>query len=182
VLLSINADRILESFSVDTENFVNLVIPPDISDKDAMLVLYQRFRELFPYYVPTELNEDFLDDILNAGDGSGRRARGPRVIKLICVVPGTINRKRPQQAKVLQQKGLKFSHPIEQALAAAAFACKNEGANLFKGLNVRGSVPGFALDGLVRSYIGGYRKTYFRDSNRDNVAASGSPSPELKRL
>jgi hypothetical protein len=85
-----------------------------------------------------------------------------------------------KQAEVLQGQGLIFPHPIEQALAAAAFACKNNGENLFNDLIVRGSVPGFALEtypgrGVVVS-------SYRGDDDRISVAASGSPSPELKRL
>jgi parvulin-like peptidyl-prolyl isomerase len=180
VLLSINADRILESFSVDTENFANLVIPSYISDEDAMHALNKRFRELFPEKNRGAIYERDLEDILNAGDSSGRRAREPRVIKLIAVVPSTTNMTLDQQAKVLQQKGLKFPHPIEQALAAAAFACKNNGGDLFNDLAVRGSVPGFALftfrsDGVRVRGCG-------VDCDINFVAASGSPSPELKRL
>jgi parvulin-like peptidyl-prolyl isomerase len=180
VLLSINTDRILESFSIDTENFVNLVIPPGISDEEAMRALNARFRELFPDAERAAIYEDDLDAILNAGDGSGRRAREPRVIKLIAVVPGTTNMTRDQQAKVLQQKGLKFPHAIEQALAAAAFACKNNGGDLFNDLAVRGSVPGFALYTHQDDGVDVYR--YGGGGGYGFVAASGSPSPELKRL
>jgi hypothetical protein len=180
VLLSINADRILESFSIDTENFLSLVIPPGISDEEAMRALNARFRELFPEKDRGAICEAHLDSILNAGDGSGRRAREPRVIKLIAVVPGTTNMTRDQQAKVLQQKGLKFPHPIEQALAAAAFACKNNGGDLFNNLVVRGSVPGFAL--FTSGGHGVNVDGYIDDDAYDCVAASGSPSPELKRL
>ena len=73
-------------------------------------------------------------------------------------------------------KGLVFSHPIDQALAAAAFACKRGGKDLFENKWVRGSVPGFALgtdpDHGVRVF--GYRD----DDDHHDVAASGSPSPE----
>jgi hypothetical protein len=85
-----------------------------------------------------------------------------------------------QQAKVLQQKGLKFPHPIEQALAAAAFACKNNGGDLFNNLVVRGSVPGFAL--CSDPDLGVFVSRYVDVNADDDVAASGSPSPELKRL
>jgi hypothetical protein len=178
VLLSIPADRILESFSVDKENFVNLVIPADVSDEDAMHALNARFRELFPEKERAAIYEEHIDQILDAGDGSGRRARGPRVIKLIGVVPGTTSKNRDQQAEVLEQKGLTFPHPIEQALAAAAYACKRSGGGLFNNLWVRGSVPGFAL---VTDRDGGVYVFRYNDViDSDHVAASGSPSPELK--
>jgi hypothetical protein len=180
VLLSINADRILESFSIDKEKCANLVIPSYISDEDAMHALNKRYRELFPEKNGDAIYEAHLNVILNAGDGSGRRAREPRVIKLIAVVPSTTNMTRDQQAEALQRKGVTFPHPIEQALAAAAFACKQDGGDLFNNLVVRGSVPGFALvTGRLRGVCvaGSYV-----DRDNFNVAASGSPSPELKRL
>jgi hypothetical protein len=80
---------------------------------------------------------------------------------------------------VLTQKGLVFSHPIDQALAAAAFACKQGGKDLFGDKIVRGSVPGFALgtdqgDGVG---VAGYNV----DDGRSIVAASGSPLPGIKK-
>jgi hypothetical protein len=92
------------------------------------------------------------------------------------VVDGTVEKSREDQGKVLTQKGLVFSHPIDQALAAAAYACTQGGKDLFENKWVRGSVPGFALRtfqecGVVVSrYVG---VIFFND-----VAASGSPSPE----
>jgi hypothetical protein len=173
VLLSINTDRILESFSIDTENFVNLVIPPGISDEEAMRALNARFRELFPEKNRDAIYEDRLEDILNAGAGSGRRAREPRVVKLIGVVPDTICMTRNQQAEALQRNGLTFAHPIEQALAAAAFACKNDGGDLFNQLLVRGSVPGCALGTLLGD---GIAVSAFTGSDcAAEIAVSGSP-------
>jgi hypothetical protein len=102
VLLSINADRILESFSIETEHgwkakigslfgraptrTVSLRIPPDISDEDAMHALNARFREMFPEEDRTAIYEDEIAEILNAGSGSGRASRAPRIIRLIGVV------------------------------------------------------------------------------------------------
>jgi hypothetical protein len=124
VLLSIHADRILESFSVDKDGFVNLVIPADVSDEDAMHALNARFRKMFPKKDRAAIYEPDIERILDAGSGSGRSERTRRIIRLIGVVRGTEGRIRDQQAKVLQQKGLTFPHPIEQALAAAAYACQ----------------------------------------------------------
>ena len=178
VLLSIHAERILESFSVDKENFVNLVIPADVSDEDAIHALNGRFREMFPDRNRAAIYEPDIGKILDAGNGSGRRARGPRVIKLIAVVPGTTSMNRDKQREALEQKGLTFPHPIEQALAAAAYACKRSGGDLFNNLVVRGSVPGFGL----RTYpFNGVSVYWCIDGGVSSfVAASGSPSPELK--
>jgi hypothetical protein len=75
-------------------------------------------------------------------------------------------------------KGLVFSHPIDQALAAAAFACKRGGKDLFENKWVRGSVPGFAL--LTGQDCGVFVHRFDGGDALYHVAASGSPSPESK--
>jgi hypothetical protein len=176
--LSINAERILESFCVDDKGFVNLVIPPDISDQDAMHALNSKFRELFPDKKRAAIWEEHIERILSCGDGYSTTRSGRREIKVIGVVDGTVRKNRENQGKVLTQKGLVFSHPIDQALAAAAFACRQQGDDLFEGNYVRGSVPGFAL-GSYQSL--GVRVRRFNDEDDISVvAASGSPFAELK--
>lgn len=188
VLLSIHADRILESFSIEEDRSLTarmmsifgkepmqsvcLVIPQDISDKDAMHALDARFRELFPDKRRDQLGESSIDWILNSGDGSDRRTRGSRVVKVVSVVPGTTAMTREQQSDALRKKGLTFPHPIEQALAAAAYACKHDGDDLFKGMVVRGSAPGIAL---VAYYCINVIKTADGDQG-SLVAASGTPA------
>jgi hypothetical protein len=79
---------------------------------------------------------------------------------------------------VLLEKGLVFSHPIDQALAAAAFACRQGGEDLFKVKDVRGSVPGFALRTVQGFAV--FVGRYSVDLVSNRVAASGSPFPESK--
>lgn len=172
VRLSIHADRILESFSVDEDNFVNLVIPADVSDKDAMHALNGRFRDMFPDKYRAAICESYIDPILDSGGEGGRRARGPRVIKLIGVVPGTASMTRDEQQKVLKQKGLTFSHPIEQSLAAAAYACRCNGEDLFNYLTVRGSSSPRFLLGTNQDY--GVFCLWYSDP-RSDILASGCP-------
>jgi hypothetical protein len=173
--LSINAERILESFCVDDKGFVNLVIPSDISDQDAMHALNSEFRALFPDHKRAAICEVDIEEILSCGSGSSTTRSGRREIKLIGVVDGTVEKSREDQGKVLLEKGLVFSDPIDQALAAAAYACKQEGEDLFEDKWVRGSVPGFALFSDQVSGVGVVR---FHDVHDYNfVAASGSPSP-----
>jgi hypothetical protein len=176
VRLSINAERILESFAVDEKGFVNLVIPPDISDQDAMHALNSKFRELFPDKNRAAIFEEHIEQILTCGGGNSTNRSGRREIKVIGVVDGTVRKNREDQGKVLTKKGLVFSHPIDQALAAAAYACKQEGENLFEDKLVRGSVPGFALGTNQNAGVG--VAGYSDDHDRSIVAASGSPSPE----
>jgi hypothetical protein len=175
VRLSINAERILESFCVDDKGFVNLVIPSDISDKDAMHALNSKFRELFPEKNRAAIWEPDIKLILTCGGADSTKRSGRREIKLIGVVDGTVYMSREDQRKVLTQKGLVFSHPIDQALAAAAYACMRGGKGLFENKEIRGSVPGFAL---ITHQINGVNVIrYNGDHGYSYVAASGSPSP-----
>lgn len=153
VLLSIHADRILESFSTEEDRSlkakimsifgrksaqtVRLIIPQDISDEDAMHALNARFKEMFPKKERAAIHESDIEEILKVDNGSGRRTSGPRTITLIGAVPGTEHLSRGAQYEVLQEKGLTFAHPVEQALAAAAYACRYNGEDLFKGFSVR---------------------------------------------
>jgi hypothetical protein len=174
--LSINAERILESFAVDEKGFVNLVIPSDISDQDAMHALNSNFRELFPGKNRAAICESEIERILTCGGADSTNRSGRREIKVIGVVDGTVEKSREDQGKVLLEKGLVFSDPIDQALAAAAYACKQEGEDLFEDNYVRSSVPGFAL--FTKPFFGVSVFWFFVDRVNGFVAASGSPSPE----
>jgi hypothetical protein len=175
VRLSVSADRILESFSKDTKGFVSLVIPMDVSDEEAMHALNFRFRELFPEKIRRfAIREAAIDEILNSGGEDEERGREGRRITMMAVVPGTTNMTRGEQKSALEAEGLSFSHPIEQALAAAAYACMHDGKDLFYHRIVRGSVPGFALD-CAQSL--GVRVSRCFDSRASiDVAASATPA------
>lgn len=181
VLLSINGDRILKSFSIDKDNFVNLVIPADISDEDAMHALNVRFRQAFPREGRDGIDIHNISKFIESGNGSDRRYHGPRNIKLIGVVPGTEGRSRDKQEEVLKEKGLTFAHPIEQALAAAAYSilhAKNlfelhlSGGEVPQSGSVRGSVPGKAIKTNPFSGVGTW---HYADGGGGAVAASGIP-------
>jgi hypothetical protein len=190
--LSINAERILESFSVAVDTglkarvlslfgvnpmeTVSLTIPADISDRDAMHALNSKFGELFPKKRRAAICEDDIEEILSCGGASSTNRSGRREIKLIGVVDGTVYMNREDQGEVLTQKGLVFSHPIDQALAAAAYACMRGGKDLFGDKIVRGSVPGFAL--RTGQNAGVFVNRFRGDDDFNDVAASGSPSPE----
>jgi hypothetical protein len=176
--LSINAERILESFCVDDKGFVNLAIPPDISDEAAMHALNSKFRALFPKKNRAAILEEHIEQILSCGGASSMNRSGRREIKVIGVVDGTVEKSREDQGEVLSEKGLVFSHPIDQALAAAAYACMRGGEDLFEDNYVRGSVPGFAL--FTNQHCGVCVGRYNDGHDDRDVAASGSPSPESK--
>jgi hypothetical protein len=176
--LSINAERILQSFCVDDKGFVNLVIPPDIFDRDAMHALNSKFRGLFPEKDRAAIWERDIELMLTWLGADSTKRSGRREIKVIGVVDGIEGKNREDQGKVLLEKGLVFSHPIDQALAAAAFACRQGGEDLFKVKDVRGSVPGFALRTVQGFAV--FVGRYSVDLVSNRVAASGSPFPESK--
>lgn len=179
VRLSINADRILESFSKDGKGFVSLVIPMDVSDEEAMHALNFRFRESFPEKMRRfAIREAAIDEILNAGGENEERGQRERRITIMAVVPGTTNMTREQQKMALEADGFSLSHPIEQALAAAAYACKHDGKDLFHNRTVRGSVPRFALD--CAQSLGVRVNPCFDSSARVDVAASATPAQRLE--
>lgn len=170
---SFNIDRILDSFSIDQDAFVNVVIPADVGDEEAMRALNERHMELFPRRSGAAIGSPEIGQILDAGGGCGRRRYGPRIIRLLGVVPNTVNMTRDQQAEALRERGLTFPHPIEQALAAAVFACMRDGADLFERLYVRSSIPAFSLftnkfNGVIVSKSHGF-------DNHELYAASGTP-------
>jgi hypothetical protein len=141
-----------------------------------MHALNSKFRELFPEENRAAIWEGDIQQILTCGGGNSTKRSGRREIKVIGMVAPTLYINRKEQGKLLTQKGLVFSHPIDQALAAAAFACTRGGKDLFGDKMVRGSVPGFALGTFQSAGVGVFR--YNDDDAVIFVAASGSPSPE----
>lgn len=156
---SINADRILDSFSKDERGVVRLVIPADVSDEEAMRALNYRYLELFPFRYGDRdaIYEPDISKALDAGNGCGRRSSGPRVINLIGMVPDTANLTWEQQEEAVRQQGLTLPHPIEQVLAAAAYACRIPGEDIFNHYYARGSVAEVAVCLDIKSGIRIYR-------------------------
>jgi hypothetical protein len=178
VRLSVNADRILESFFIDERGFVNLTIPPDISDEGAIRALNERFKELFPDKKRGAIHEPDIEKILGADDGSGRSPGDPRKVRLLGVVPGTTGMTRDEQRRYLKNWDLVFPHPAEQALAAIAYACKCDAEDLFKGIFARSAIAPHSL-GTDRS-VGLWDSWHSDVLDNDNLAASGVPAVPLK--
>lgn len=173
VRLSVNAERILESFLIDGRGVVNLDIPSDISDEEAIRALNHRFTELHPEKERGAIHEPDIDKILAAGSGVHRSAGDPRKVQLIGVVPGTTEMTRAEQERKLGSLGLVFPYPIEQALAAIAYACQCEAKDLFEGLFGRSAVAPHSLgtDPNVGVWVSWHGDTHFRE-----LAASGTPA------
>jgi hypothetical protein len=174
----------VKSYAYDKETGVStFTVPAGVTDVEAMKVLNKYFRKN---------HSTFNRDAVYAGDldwyetlpkefpahCEQRDYSQARQIAITGVVKGTKGENRTTEGSVLEGESLVFSDPRDQALAAAIHACKNNGEDLFEGLWVRGSVPGFAL--LTIRYIGVYVYGYNDDFAHGTVAASGSPSPESK--
>jgi hypothetical protein len=173
------AQDMVDSYAFDRNTGVStFTVPVGVTDVEAMKALNEYFRKN---------HSEFKRDAIYAGDlewfenlpkqHPERDYSQARQITITGVVKGTKGENRTTQGSVLEGKSLVFSDPRDQALAAAIHACKHKGADLFDGFWVRGSVPGFALYTHVN---GGVYVLRFNDDGVNFVAASGSPSPELK--
>jgi hypothetical protein len=179
------AEDMVKSYAFDKKTGVStFTVPAGVTDVEAMKALNEYFRKNH-----SELNRDAVyadhlkwfeklpkefPDYCEQRDYSQARQ-----ITITGVVEGTQGANRTIQGSVLKDDSLVFSDPRDMAIAAAIHACKHNGADLFKALWVRGSVPGFALRTRQDYGVGFCR---FNDVvGRFTVAASGSPSPELKK-
>jgi hypothetical protein len=176
------AEEMVKSYAFDKNTGVStFTVPAGVTDVEAMKALNEYFRKN---------HSEFNRDAIYAGDlewlenlpkafpahCETRDYSQAREITITGVVKGTKGENSTTQVSVLEAKTLVFSDPRDQALAAAIHACKHEGADLFDGFWVRGSVPGFALCTHVSYGV----RVFGCVVGFGHVAASGSPSPELK--
>jgi hypothetical protein len=178
------AEEMVNSYAFDKKTGVStFTVPAGVTDVDAMKALNEYFRKNHSTLNRDAVYADHLEWFEKLPQEfpahcERRDYSQARQITITGVVKGTNGANRTTQGSVLEGESLVFSDPRDQALAAAIHACKHNGADLFKDLWVRGSVPGFALRTLQRLgvVVGGCDD----GSGRSDVAASGSPSPELK--
>ena len=179
------AKEMVESYAFDKNTGVStFTVPAGVTDVEAMKALNEYFRKNLPnlkrdavWALHLERFENLPKD--HRAHCEQRDYSQARQITITAVVKGTAGESRTTQGSVLKDDSLVFSDPRDQALAAAIHACKHEGENLFQGLEVRGSVPGFAL--RTNRYHGVEVLADGSDFDRSFVAASGSPSPEVKK-
>ena len=178
------SEEMVKSYAFDKGTGVStFTVPAGVTDVEAMKALNEYFRKNFPDYDRDAVYAEDLDWYENLPKKYPQHCQErdysqARQITITGVVKGTKGENRTTQGSVLTDHSLVFSDPRDQALAAAIHACKYNGADLFKELFVRGSVPGFALDTNREHGACVYR--YFDDDGLNGVAASGSPSPESK--
>lgn len=176
------AEEMLESYEFDKHTGVStFTTPAGLTDVEVIKVLNEYFRKSFPRFNREGVFAGDLDwyrDLPTnfAAFSKVRDYTDARVVVMRGVLEETIELDRSEEGEVLKQKGLVFSDPRDQAIAAALHACKYNGEDLFQGLWVRGSVPGYALCTVRRV---GVRVYEYRDGNDFlDAAASGSLSEE----
>ena len=182
------AEEMLKSYSFDEQAGLSIfTIPAGVTDVEALKALNAFFRENLP---------GFNRDVVEAGEGDWmlslsyeqtpkefpdyfreRDYAKPREVAIIVLVPGTEGKNRDSQAELLAQRGLVFADPRDIAIAVALHACAHEGADLCKGLAVRGSWR----DMVQVTQRDGFTPDTVYDADEDDnlcVAASGSPVSE----
>jgi hypothetical protein len=174
----------VKSYAYDKETGVStFTVPAGVTDVEAMKALNEYFRKNHSTFNRDAVYADHLEWFEKLPQEfpahcERRDYSQARQITITGVVKGTKGENRTTQGSVLEGESLVFSDPRDQALAAAIHACRHKGADLFKNLRVRGSVPGFAL-GTGESWgVSVHRASDVLENGRS--AASGSPSPELK--
>jgi len=180
------AQEMVDSYAFDKKTGVStFTVPAGVTDVEAMKALNEYFRKNLPNFKRDAVYADHLEWLENLPKKfpthcEQRDYSQARQITITGVVKGTQGENRTTQGSVLRDDSLVFSDPRDQAIAAALHACKHDGQDLFKDLWVRGSVPGFALDAdqVIGVHVSGCNAGRGFDSGY--VAASGSPSPELK--
>ena len=179
------AHAMVESYTFDKKTGVStFTVPAGVTDVEAMKALNEYFRKNLPGFDRDAVDAIHLEWYENLPKEfpthcEQRDYSQARQITITGVVKGTQGENRTTQGSVLRDDFLVFSDPRDQAIAAALHACKHDGQDLFKDLWVRGSVPGFALRTSRR--FGVSVSWFIDDYAAYSVAASGSPSPELKK-
>jgi hypothetical protein len=177
------AQDMVESYKFDkTTGVSTFTVPAGVTDVEAMKALNEYFRKNLPNFERDAVYAGDLDWYENlpkeySTHCQERDYSQARQIMITGVAAGTKGENRTTQGSVLRNDSLVFSDPRDQAIAAALHACKHDGQDLFKDLWVRGSVPGFALCTVPGR---GVRVIRYGVGDGCHVAASGSPSPELK--
>jgi hypothetical protein len=180
------AEDMVKSYAFDKKTGVSIfTVPAGVTDVDAMKAFNEYYWKNHSTFNRDAVYADHLKWFENLPKEfpthcEQRDYSQARQITITGVVKGTKGENRTTQGSVLEGESLVFSDPRDQALAAAIHACKHNGADLFKDLWVRGSVPGFALITIQSYGVCVHRYDDVVDV-LNYVAASGSPSPELNK-
>lgn len=173
-------EKVLRSWHLDADGLISLTIPAGVGDLDALRSLNHCFRTRHHDPARDAVSVGDFDWYSRTASVAQREVSRPRVIRVLPIVPGSRGLARDEQANLLRSEGLRFAEPIEQALVAAAFACKSEGRDVFQDLWARGSLAGHAL--TVSRITGTRVCTSYDDGAYSNVAASGALNPDGHRI
>lgn len=173
-------EKILRSWRLELDGVISLTIPAGVGDMDALRSLNHCFRTRHHDPARDAVSVGDFDWYSRTAAVSQREVSQPRVVRVLPIVPGTRGLTRDEQANLLGSEGLRFAEPIEQALVAAAFACKTDGRDVFQDLWARGSLAGHAL--TVSRITGTRVCTSYDDGAYSNVAASGALNPDGQRI
>lgn len=139
------ANDVIDSLQIDKQGIANLTIPSHCGDIFALEALNTFLKINRPQFGCDAVNVRDLNWYAGLQSVTSRILSEPRVIFMRPVVQGARSNIREKMAEILKKRGMKFADPIEQALTAAAYACKENGKDIFKGDCVRGSIPGKSL-------------------------------------
>ena len=173
-------EKILRSWHLELDGMVSLTIPAGVADMDALRSLNHCFRARHHDPVRDAVSAGDFNCCSRAASVSQRDLSQPRVVRVLPIVPGTRGLSLDEQVNLLSSEGLRFAEPIEQALVAAAFACKTDGRDVFQDLWARGSLAGHAL--TVSQITSTRVCTSYDDGAYSNVAASGALNPDGHRI
>ena len=165
------AEAIIQTYRFDrSKGQVTFSLPAGTTDVEAMSALNEHFKTIHPQL---NRNSIFAPDITWYARLPKRDYSASTQVTILPLVQETVGKNRDQQEVILRDHGLRFADPRDLAIAAALHACTHDGEDLFRGVWVNGSEPGFGLDFDRRSglYLFRYDTAYPYTNN----AAAGSP-------
>lgn len=164
------AEELMDSYVFEEKIGIStFTIPAGVTDTKAMECMNE-YAKLRLWPVGRTAIAPVLMDLCK--DLEPRSSAHSRTVTIIARVPGTGDKDRGAQGEVLAQNGLWFADNRDQALAAALYACKHDGEDLFKEDYARGSVPHCAVDWGAD----GVGIAQIADDEADGmIYASGSP-------
>ena len=174
------AEEMVASYSFNKRTGVSsFTVPAGVTDVEAIKSLNEHFRQYLPSFKRDAVYSIRLDRYeklpeMFPAHCEKRDYSQARQITIEAVVEGTMGEDRLLQEGKLEHRDLVFSDPRDQAIAAALHACKHQGADLFEGLWVRGSIPRFAL--FTHESRGVDLGVSRDDHTSETIAASGSLS------
>jgi len=154
----------------------SFTIPAGVADVEAMRALNVYFRDRFHRDAILELSWFETLPKTHPKECQERDCSQAREVNIVGVVNGTKGKSPSEMEKVLAKKSLVFADPRDLAIVHAIHACKHNGEDLFRGLEV---VHSLGSRNLKADYYNGIAPEIFW-LGYDRTVASGTPAPKLK--